>query len=149
MRQRWEKEMKHKQILMGGITAGILIELIFLLLSSVFQSIFRYDVLQLAGMRSVEDPVAVLFFVYPFVLAFALAYGYSRFESVLDGKPLMKGWKFGLIMWVIVSVPSAFLVFSSMTYPLGFTVNAIISSLIYMILAGIVIAKTAEWAKTA
>ena len=139
--------MKLKQILIGGILAGIVIEVISLAFSWLAQSIWQYKVLELPGMRTINDPVSILFFVYPWVLGFALVCVYSYFEKALEGNYVAKGWKFGLLMWVVVSISSAFLVFASMDYPIGFTVNSIIGPLIYMLVTGIVIAKIFDWTK--
>jgi len=139
--------MKLKQILIGGILAGIVIEVISLAFSWLAQSIWQYDVLKLAGMRTINDPVSILFFVYPWVLGFALVCVYSYFEKALEGNYVAKGWKFGLLMWVVVSISSAFLVFASMNYPTGFTVNSVIGPLIYMPVTGIVTAKIFDWTK--
>jgi hypothetical protein len=139
--------MKLKQILIGGILAGIVIEVISMGFSWLAQSIWNYDVLKLAGMRRINDPVSILFFVYPWVLGFALVCVYSYFEKALEGNYVAKGWKFGLLMWVVVSISSAFLVFASMDYPIGFTVNSIIGPLVYMPVTGIVVAKIFDWTK--
>ena len=139
--------MKLKQILIGGILAGIVIEVISMAVSWLAQSIWNYDVLKLAGMRTINDPVSILFFVYPWVLGFALVCVYSYFEKALEGNYVAKGWKFGLLMWIVVSISSAFLVFASMDYPIGFTVNSLIGPLIYMLVTGIVIAKIFDWTK--
>jgi len=47
-------------------------------------------------------------------------------------------------MWLVIGVPTAIIVFSTMDYPVGFMVNELISPFIYLIPAGIVIAKTFE-----
>jgi len=140
--------MKLKQILIGGVLAGILIEVISMAISWLAQSIWDYDVLKLLGMReTATDPIAILYFVYPWVLGFALVCVYSYFEKALEGNYVAKGWKFGLLMWIVVSISSAFLVFASMDYPVGFTVNSVIGPLIYMLVTGIVIAKIFDWTK--
>ncbi len=139
--------MKLKQILIGGILAGLLIEVISMAISWLAQSIWDYDVLKLAGMRTINDPVSILFFIYPWVLGFALVCVYSYFEKALEGNYVAKGCKFGLLMWVVVSISSAFLVFASMDYPIGFTVNSLFGPLIYMLVAGVVIAKIFDWMK--
>jgi len=48
-------------------------------------------------------------------------------------------------MWTVIFVPYAFLIFSSMDYPIGFVVNSIIPPFVYMIVSGVLIAKTFEW----
>ena len=133
--------MKWKQVVVGGILSGIVIIIIDLIFSWFTQKIWEYNVLELPGMRTIEDPVAMLFFIYPWVLGFTLSIVYSELGNALDGNKNSKGLKFGFLMWIAVGVTSAFLVFSSMDYPLGFTVNSVVSSLIYIPLSGIVISK--------
>ena len=139
--------MKWKQILIGGVLAGIIIEIVDIIFNSLIQLIWAYNVFELVGMRTIDDPIMILFFVYPWILGFALAYIYSYFGKTLDGNYIAKGWKFGLLMWVVVTIPSAFLVFASMNYPVGFTVNSVIPPFIYMLVSSIVIAKTFDWMK--
>jgi len=47
-------------------------------------------------------------------------------------------------MWLVIGVPTTVIVSSTMDYPVGFMVNELIGPLIYLVLAGIVIAKTFE-----
>ncbi len=131
--------MKWKQILLGGVISGIVIIIIDMIFSWLTQTIWQYNILELSGMRGVDDPIAILFFVYPWVLGFALCIVYSYIIKNFDGK--LNGLKFGFMMWIAIGFTSAFLVFSSMDYPIGFTVNSFISSLIYIPVAGIVISK--------
>lgn len=133
--------MKWKQVVVGGIISGTVIIIIDLIFSWITQTIWDYNVLKLPGMRTIDDPVALLFFIYPWVLGFALSMVYSQLGNTLEGTSTSKGFKFGFLMWIAVGITSAFLVFSSMDYPLGFTVNSVIGSLIYIPLAGIVISK--------
>jgi len=133
--------MKGKQVLVGGILAGVIIFVISWIFSWLTQTIWQYNVLELAGMRRADDPVAILYFVYPWVLGFSLSCVYSYFHKAFDGGIVLKGWKFGLLMWIVVSITSAFLVFASMNYPIGFTVNSVFGSLVYMLVAGIVLVK--------
>ena len=83
----------------------------------------------------------ILYLLHPFVLAFALSYIYPMLEKNFKGSYIDKGKSFGIAMWIIVSIPSAFLVYSSMTYPIGFTVQSVIGGLLSMLAAGIVIAR--------
>jgi hypothetical protein len=133
--------MKWKQIIVGGVVSGIVIIIIDLIFSWLTQAIWQYNVLELSGMRGIDDPIAVLFFVYPWVLGFALCIVYSYLVDNLDENLRLKGLKFGLLMWIAIGFTSAFLVFSSMDYPIGFTINSFVSSLIYILIAGVVISK--------
>ena len=135
--------MRWKHIVLGGVISGIIIIIIDMIFSWLTQTIWQYNILELSGMRGVDDPIAVLFFVYPWVLGFALCIVYSYIINNSNGK--LNGLKFGFMMWIAIGFTSAFLVFSSMNYPIGFTVNSFISSLIYIPVAGIVISKIFEF----
>jgi hypothetical protein len=133
--------MQLKKIIIPGIAAGIVMFIVTMAISAIMQALFQYNVLELAGMRTINDPIMILFFLYPFVLAFAMAIAYSSLQKSFDGSLANKGIKFGLLVWIIAGIPSAFLVFSSMSYPLGFTLNSIISTLLAMLAGALIIAR--------
>jgi hypothetical protein len=125
--------------LISGVAAGIVVLVLAMIVGSATQALFNYNVLSLAGMRSVNDPVSILFFLYPFVVALAVAILYDFTKKSFTGSVMRKGIMLGLLGWMVYGIPSAFIVFSSMDYPVGFTVNSVIGSLIYMLGAGITI----------
>jgi len=133
--------MDLRRFLLSGILGGVAIWIIGIILSIVVMQIWPFDVLALGGMRAIGDPIMLLYFLHPFVLAFALSYIYPMLEKNFKGSYMDKGKCFGIAMWIVVSIPSAFLVYSSMNYPIGFTVQSVVGSLLYMLAAGIVIAR--------
>lgn len=133
--------MNAKKIVIAGIAAGIVISVISLAVSYLVQYAFSYDVLALGGMRQVNDPIMALFFVHPWVLGFAMAIAFEKIKTGLGKAGMNRGKNFGLIVWLLAGLPSAFLVWSSMNYPIGFTVSSVAGTLIYMVVAGIVIEK--------
>lgn len=132
------------KILVPGIIAGIVVLVVSMALSYFFQAIFNYNVLELAGMRSINDPTMALFFVFPWVIGFAMAILYNYTKDSFKGTTKQKGISLGLLGWIVYAIPSAFIVFSSMNYPIGFTVNSIIGPLAYMIAAGITITRLSK-----
>jgi hypothetical protein len=66
-----------KKIFVSGIAAGIVILLVGSIVNYLVQFVFPYNIFELGGMRSIDDPLMMLFFLHPFVLAFALAVVYS------------------------------------------------------------------------
>ncbi len=136
--------MQVKKIIIAGILAGIVILVVSSIVSYIVQLIQPYDVLQLGGMRSVDSPIMMLFFLHPWVLSFAMAIVYNYVGSAFQGTFVQKGTRFGLLMWLVASIPPAFIVYTSMNYPTAFTVNSVVGSILYMLSAGIVIAKLME-----
>ncbi|MFH0859780.1 MAG: hypothetical protein V1921_01125 [Candidatus Altiarchaeota archaeon] len=133
--------MNIKKILLSGIVSGFVVAVIFWAASLAAQAIFSYNAAKLDGMRDVKDPVMLLFFLYPWILSFAMTLVYAKIRPTLQGGIVQKGRKFGILVWVVAAVPSAFLVYASMNYPLGFTINSLIGSLLYTVAAGMTIAK--------
>lgn len=139
--------MKWKQFILGGIIAGIVIEIISYVFSWLTQTITNYNVMELAGMRPITDPISILFFVYPWVLGFALSFAFLSFQKSFQGTHISIGLKFGLLMWIVISIPSALLVFASMNYPVGFTISSVLGSLIYLLVAGGCLGMLSSWTK--
>ncbi|MBU2101024.1 hypothetical protein KKG83_07400 [Candidatus Micrarchaeota archaeon] len=134
--------MDAKKFLISGILGGIAILIISFIFDSLVGMAFPYDIFSLGGMRSIEDPLMMLFFLSPFVTAFAMSFVFPYLK--LEGNYLSKGKKFGFLVWLVAGVPSAFIVYTSMTYPIGFTISSFIGSLLYMLGGAIVIAKFME-----
>ena len=133
--------MKAKSVVVSGLVSGLVIFAVGIIVNLAVQAVSPYDVLKLGGMRSPEDPVTMLFFLYPWVTGFALAIVYSYVGKSLEGTATQKGLRFGLLMWLVSSLPSAYVVYTSMNYPAAFSVSSIVSSLVYMPLAGMAIAR--------
>jgi len=137
-------QMETKTIVVSGIVAGIVILVLSMTVSTATQALFDYNVLTLVGMRSVNDPISMLFFLHPFVVGLAMAILYDFTKKSFTGTAIRKGIVLGLLGWIVYGIPSAFIVFSSMDYPIGFTVNSVIGSLLYMLGAGITITKLSK-----
>jgi hypothetical protein len=136
--------LETKTIVVSGVVAGIVVLVLSMIVSTATQALFDYNVLTLVGMRSVNDPISMLFFLHPFVVALAMAILYDFAKKSFTGTATRKGIVLGLLGWIVYGIPSAFIVFSSMDYPIGFTVNSVIGSLVYMLGAGITITKLSK-----
>jgi hypothetical protein len=137
-------QLETKTIVVSGIAAGIVVLVLSMAVSTATQALFDYNVMTLVGMRSVNDPISMLFFLHPFVVGLAMAILYDFTKKSFTGTAIRKGIVLGLLGWVVYGIPSAFIVFSSMDYPIGFTVNSVIGSLVYMLGAGITITKLSK-----
>ncbi|PIU21339.1 MAG: hypothetical protein COT15_02880 [Candidatus Diapherotrites archaeon CG08_land_8_20_14_0_20_34_12] len=132
--------MNTKEVLISGLLGGLVVLIIQQVAYYLVKMIWPYDILALAGMRAVTDPIMMLFFVYPWVLAFCVSIAYQHIKTAFTScknKPMC----FGFLLWLIIGLPSAFLVWSSMDYPISFTINSLFGSLIYLIALAYVIVK--------
>jgi len=134
--------MNWKKIFISAVLAGIVMLVVWQVLGLVWGAVFpQYDALTIPGMRDIGDPIMVLFFLQPFVLALAFAIAFHFFEDTFANMTASKrGFYFGLVMWMLVTLPSMFLIYSSMNYGETFLLTGTITQLIEFVLAGITIA---------
>ena len=135
--------MEVKKLVASGLVSAVIIFVVSFAVDFVVQRIpgFSYNVLSLGGMRPINDPVMILFFLHPVVLGFALAIVFAKLGRAFKGSAVERGKNFGLLMWLVAGLPSAWIVFSSMNYPVGFTINSVVAGAVYFVLAGITLAK--------
>ncbi len=136
--------MNAKKVIIPGLAAGIIALIVSQVMYMAIAAIFPYDVLKLGGMRAVDDPLMILFFVHYFILGLAIATFYDFAKKSFTGTATQKGITLGIMSWIIYSIPSGFLVFASMNYPIGFTVNSFLGGLVTMLAAGLTITAIAK-----
>lgn len=129
--------MHIRNILLAGVLGGLLLLVVMLFSGAVATAILPYTIFDIPGMRPATDPVYVLFFLYPFVLAFAGAVLYDLLSPALSGGRVIKGLVFGLLLFLISTVPGIFVIWSSMYYPAGFYLENTLSGIIGFPLFGI------------
>lgn len=132
--------MNAKKILLGGFIGGIVLLVVSLTVSALVQVVVPYDIFALGDMRPVDDPLMLLFFASPFVLSFAGAIVFDLVKDALQGSPGGKGAVFGVILFLIYTVPNVFIVYTSMTYPAGFYLENILFGVIGFPLIGVMYA---------
>ena len=130
-----------KTVLFAGILGGIWLVIITYLGSNAGTMSAPYDIMTLDGMRSENDPVLALFFLYPFVLSFTSAVVFGMVRTSLDGTDIRRGLLFGLVMILLVMIPSLYVIYTSMTYPPGFFIGSVFTDLIGFPVLGILYAR--------
>ncbi|MDD1663897.1 MAG: hypothetical protein LUQ32_00935 [Methanomicrobiales archaeon] len=133
--------MDGKKIFTAGIAGGILLFIAQFAFSLIGNLIAPYDIFTIGGMRASDDPVMLLFFAYPFVLSFASAIAFDRVKDALKGSCGGAGLTFGLILFLLVTVPGMFVIFSSMNYPLGFYIGNLLVGIIGFPAVGMLYAR--------
>ena len=132
-----------KKIFIGGVAAGAAILVVSFIVDSVITALLPYNMLELGGMRSPEDPLMLLFFLHPWVLGFGMSTAFQKFKPAFRSTGWCRGKAFGIYVWLLAGLPSAFIVYTSMNYPIGFTASSLLGSLLYMAAAGITLEKVA------
>jgi hypothetical protein len=126
-----------KKIVLAGILGGILLLATSIIFSSVATILSPYYIFDIPGMRPITDPIASLFFLYPFVIAFVSAILFDILHPVLKGGTARKGMVFGYLLFILIVIPSQFVVFSSMYFPAGFYIANLLNGIIGYPLFGI------------
>ncbi|MFH1222029.1 MAG: hypothetical protein V1492_03005 [Candidatus Micrarchaeota archaeon] len=136
-----------KKFIISGLVAGIVILVLWNVVGALFGMLLGFNVASLPGLRSYSDPILMLYYLYPFVFGFALAYAYPFVEGKLKGDAIAKGLGFGMFAFILNAIPSAYLNFTSMVYPFSFTAVSIVGPLVYLPAAGIAVAWTRQMIK--
>jgi hypothetical protein len=112
--------MNGRNIVMGGIAAGFLLLILMVINGFLVNLVMPSDLSQYGGMRAMNDPIMNLFYLYPFVIAFAAAVVFDTVYRCLAGTQREKGLRFGALLFCIMTVPSLYVMVTSMTWPADF-----------------------------
>jgi hypothetical protein len=128
--------MDSKKIITGGITGGAILFILFFSFNMIMNMVIPYDITKFGGMRAMNDPVMLLFFLYPFVVAFAQAVLFDSVQDSLKGTPVQKGLRFSGLLFVIMTIPSLFVMATSMDWPVDFYANTILWEVVGFLIIG-------------
>jgi hypothetical protein len=133
-----------KKIIWTGLVAGVAMAIVNAALNPIFNALFPW--LQDAYMnnpvfRPWDDPIMMLFFLYPILLGLALAYVWDKTKNLFKGSVVNKGLNFGLIFFFVVGLPTFLINFSSFNLPLVMILSWTFMSLVNGFVAGFVLAK--------
>jgi hypothetical protein len=132
--------MQVKKILMAGIGGGFLLLVVMIISGAVANLFLPYTIFEIPGMRTADDPVSILFFLYPFVIALAGGILFNFLDPALKGGMGRRGLIFGMLLILLVTIPNQFVIYASMYYPPGFYLSSILNGLIGYPLFGILCA---------
>jgi hypothetical protein len=132
-----------KKILKLGIISAVVVLTVGMIFSRILQIIFSTMALEYQNsslFRPWSDPLMSVYFVYPFILGIILAWVWLKTKSLLEGKNnLEKGIYFGVVYWIIASIPGMVITYSSfqvsflmvLSWSLGGLIQAISAGLIF------------------
>jgi hypothetical protein len=135
-----QKKFDYPRIMLAGLVAGFAVAVVVYGVQYAVTQFFPYNVLELGGMRSVDDPVMALFLLYPWAVGFTMAAVYPFFTKLIECRSC-KPQMFALMVWLVSGVPQFFVVFSSMAYPVGFYLNNLFGGFLSTVAAAYVIWK--------
>lgn len=129
--------MELRKFIVSWIVGCLVLYITMFLTSALTMLIAPFNIFDVGGMRASDDPVMMLYYLYPVLLSFITTYVYSIIRGALKGPYIEKGLIFGLIIFLLLTVTSGFIIFTSMIYPAGFYVVMILNGLISYPLLGI------------
>jgi hypothetical protein len=133
--------MNGKNIVIAGFTGGVILLLMMAITGFLVNLALPADLSQYAGMRPMNDPVMNLFYLYPFVIGFSTALVFAIVRGSLNGTDVRKGLMFGGILLAVMTVPSLYVMYTSMTWPPDFYVSTAVWEFVSFPLIGILYAR--------
>lgn len=131
-----------KKIIWTGLVAGIAMAVVNMLLNPLIYALFPG--LQEAYMTPVfrpwDDPLMMLFFLYPIVLGLALAYVWDRIKKLCHHTPWRAGINFGIIFFLVSGLPTFLINYSSFNLPLEMILSWTFMSAVNGFVAGLTLA---------
>ena len=132
-----------KKIFWTGLAAGIAMVIVNAVLSPLLSAMF--PLLKEAYMNPVfrpwSDPIMMLFYLYPIVLGFALAWVWDKTKQLFGKNACKNGVNFGIIYFCVAGIPAFLINFSSFNLPFLMILSWTIMGLIDGLVAGCVLAK--------
>ena len=132
-----------KKIFWSGLAAGFAMAVVNMALNPIFNAIFPW--LKEAYMNPVfrpwEDPIMMLFFLYPILLGFGLSFVWDKTKQLFTKSACQNGINFGLIYFCVGGIPTFFINFSSFNLPFVMILTWTIMGLVNGLVAGCVLAK--------
>ena len=90
---------------------------------------------------SFEGEKAILYFIHPYLLSFALAWFWRRFKGLFHGSFWWRGIEMGLVYGLIATLPSMWITFSSLAISFGLVFTWLLYGVFQAIVVGIIFAK--------
>ena len=131
-----------KKILISGLVAGVV--LLFLSILGLLTTIGLFPNLALLYFDPAFDAQsdrAMIFYIHPFLISFALSWFWSRFKGILTGSFFTRGIEFGLIYMLVATLPMMWFIYSVIHVSLFMIATWFVLALVQGIIAGLIFEK--------
>lgn len=132
-----------KKILWTGLLAGIAMVLVNMALNPLFYAVFPglKESYMNPVFRPWEDPIMMLFFLYPIALGFGLSFVWDKTKQLFKKSACQNGINFGMMYFFVAGIPAFLINFSSFNLPLVMILTWTMMGLIDGVVAGCVLAR--------
>lgn len=131
-----------KKFFLPAFIAGVILLLFsFLgpyLMVSLFPSVAEEYYNPIFGL---DGDKAVMYFIHPFIVSFALAWFWDRFKSLFHGSMWVRGFELGVVYALVATLPSMWIIFSALSVSLTLVLTWFLYGLFQAIVAGLIYAK--------
>lgn len=120
-----------KKIIGPGLLLGVIMLIIGMIVNYLFMLITSVNADYYSGfMRSWQDPLMMLFFLYPFILGLVFAWLWAKTKTSFKGK--WRGCYFGWMLFFLTTVPGMWVTYTSFNLSfltiIGWTVAGLINA---------------------
>lgn len=91
--------------------------------------------------RPWKDPLMLMYFLYPFILAFVLTWLWNKTKSLFTGSTFNRVLNFTVMYWLVATLPGMFITLSSFKVSLIMIISWTVGSFCEVFCAGLVFAK--------
>ena len=106
--------MEWKKFVVSWILGSVILYVMMLLISAITMLVAPFNIFDIGGMRAITDPVMMLYYLYPILLSFITTFVFCIVRHALPGSYIKKGLLFGLLLFLLLTVTSGFIIFTTM-----------------------------------
>lgn len=139
------KKINWGKIIKVGLAGGLAMFVLSMVMGKITGVLFPSLMVEYTNpslFRPWSDPLMSLYFLYPFVQGFVVAFVWEMFKELCSEKDwVKKGICFGFVFWLLTNITGMLISYS--TFPVSFLmiVSWSLSSLVQLLGAGLVNAK--------
>lgn len=133
-----------KAIAINGLLIGLVMLVVTFSLNFVTISIFpEYQTIyeNTKIFRAPDDPLLMLYLLFPFALGWALAWVWGRIKQELSGSLLQDAWNFSLGFLFVIAIPTFLVNIGSFNLPVIMMISWLLTSYINGFLAALILGK--------
>jgi hypothetical protein len=126
-----------------GLMVGLVMLVVMLLVSYGFSFIFPQILQEYSTQmyRSYEEPIMMLFFLYPFILGIIISWIWMKTSIIMKGDDLTKAVNFTLVYILVAQIPGMFVTYTTMNVSLLMIMSWMLGNTLQVLFATIILSK--------
>ena len=133
-----------KKIVGSGLLAGLIMGIVGMGLSYLFNMVspsLQAEYQNENLFRAWEDPLMMIMPLYYFIFGIILTWIWNKTKSLIRGTTGARGLRFGLTVWLMISIPGMFMTYTSFALSFSIVLSWTVMGLVNAILVGLLFAK--------